>query len=53
MDRWGEGVGPGTWSWVGAIGDLKGGLGNAAGAEEGVPVGGARGFVKRVVCFIA
>ena len=34
----GKGVGPGPWSWIGPIGDLKGGLGDVAGAEEGGPI---------------
>ena len=49
MDGGGERVGPGGRSWIGPIGDLKGRLGDAAGAQEGSPVGGGVGFVKRVV----
>ena len=52
MEGGGEGVGPAALSWIGPIGDLEGGLGDAAGAEEGAPVGVAAGFVKCVACFI-
>ena len=46
------GVGPAARSWIGPIGDLKGGLGDAARAEEGGPVRVDAIFVKAVACFV-
>ena len=53
MDAGSKGVGPGTRSWIGPVGDLKGGLGDAAGAEEGGPVGVVGGFANGVIGPIA
>ena len=52
MNCGGEGIGAGTRCWIGPVGDLIGGLGDAAGAQEGGPVGGVGAFVKRVAGFI-
>ena len=53
MDDGCEGVGPGARNWISPVGDLKGGLGDAAGAEEGIPVGVGRRFIKIVIGLIA